>query len=234
MTLGFQIELGDAIEYTNRLADGSVDLVVTDPAYESLEKHRATGTTTRLKRRWFPVVKNAIYPELFAELYRVLAKNAHCYVFTDMETMPHMVQAAEKAGFRFWKPLVWDKVSIGMGYHYRAQYEFILFFEKGKRRLADLGVSDVMRVRRVRTDFPTEKPRELITTLVKQSSAIGETVFDPFAGSASAGAAAFFTQRSFLGCDIDLFTVNEAKARLAALGWSETKVANYRVEVVSK
>ena len=29
--------------------------------------------------------------------------------------------------------------TIGMGYHYRARYEFILFFEKGKRRLNDLG-----------------------------------------------------------------------------------------------
>ena len=48
---------------------------------------------------------------------------------------------AERAGFRFWKPLVWDKKTIGMGYHYRARYEFILFFEKGKRRLNDLGIA---------------------------------------------------------------------------------------------
>ena len=30
------------------LKAGSVDLLITDPAYESLEKHRAVGTTTRL------------------------------------------------------------------------------------------------------------------------------------------------------------------------------------------
>ncbi|WP_366944968.1 hypothetical protein, partial [uncultured Bradyrhizobium sp.] len=41
----------------------------------------------------------------------------------------------EQAGFKFWKPIVWDKVQIGMGYHYRCRYEFVLFFEKGKRRL---------------------------------------------------------------------------------------------------
>ena len=51
---------------------------------------------------------------------------------------------AERAGFKFWKPLVWDKRTIGMGYHYRARCEFILFFEKGKRRLNDLGVADVL------------------------------------------------------------------------------------------
>lgn len=41
---------------------------------------------------------------------------------------------AEKMGFQVSEPIVWDKVAIGMGYHYRARYEFILFFEKGKRK----------------------------------------------------------------------------------------------------
>ncbi len=40
---------GDAVDWLRLLPDQSVDLVVTDPPYESLEKHRATGTTTRLK-----------------------------------------------------------------------------------------------------------------------------------------------------------------------------------------
>ena len=51
--------------------------------------------------------------------------------------------AAEQAGFKFWKPLVWDKCAIGMGYHYRARYEFILFFEKGKRKLNNLSIPDI-------------------------------------------------------------------------------------------
>ena len=41
-----------------------------------------------------------------------------------------------------------------MGYHYRARYEFILFFEKGKRRLNDLGVADVI----VRAAHPSRLP----------------------------------------------------------------------------
>jgi hypothetical protein len=46
----------------------------------------------------------------------------------------------EAAGFHFWKPLVWDKKAMGMGYHYRARYEFVLFFEKGKPKLARGGI----------------------------------------------------------------------------------------------
>ena len=42
----------DAVEYLRRIPTGSVDLVITDPPYESLEKHRAKGTTTRIGRDW--------------------------------------------------------------------------------------------------------------------------------------------------------------------------------------
>ena len=80
---------------------------------------------------------------------------------------------AEKAGFRFWKPLVWDKRTIGMGYHYRARYEFILFFEKGKRRLNDLGVADIISVPRIHGGYPAEKPVAVSEVLVRQSSRTG-------------------------------------------------------------
>jgi site-specific DNA-methyltransferase (adenine-specific) len=125
---------------------------------------------------------------------------------------------AEAAGFRFWKPLVWDKVTIGLGYHYRARYELILFFEKGKRRLADLAVPDILRARRVRGGYPTEKPVTLLRTLVTQSSDVGDTVVDPFVGSGSTGTAALSEDRAFLGADITEAALAVARPRLAALG----------------
>jgi site-specific DNA-methyltransferase (adenine-specific) len=146
---------GDAIEALRAIPSASVDLVITDPAYESLEKHRRIGTTTRLKvsksssNEWFDIFPNARFAELFAELHRVLKKNSHLYLYCDQETMFVAKPLAEAAGFKFWKPIVWDKQAIGMGYHYRARYEFILFFEKGKRRLADLGIPDVLSFKRI-------------------------------------------------------------------------------------
>tara|TARA_R110002167_G_scaffold262823_1_gene469498 strand:+ start:183 stop:509 length:327 start_codon:yes stop_codon:yes gene_type:complete len=92
---------------------------------------------------------------------------------------------AEKIGFKFWKPIVWDKMSIGMGYHYRARYEFILFFEKGKRKLKDLSVPDLLESKRVHRGYPTEKPVPLIEKLILQSSDPEELIVDPFFGSGS-------------------------------------------------
>lgn len=109
--------------------------------------------------------------------------------------------AAEKCGFKFWKQLVWDKQCIGMGYHYRARYEFILFFEKGKRKLNDLGVADVISEKRIARGYPTEKPVAISELLIKQSSSYGDLVVDCFAGSGSVGEAALKLGRKFIGND---------------------------------
>jgi hypothetical protein len=103
---------------------------------------------------------------------------------------------------------------IGMGYHYRSRYEFVLFFEKGKRRLLDLSVPDVIEQASVRAGYPTEKPVPLSKVFIRQSTLAGELVVDPFMGSASTGAASLSLSRSFLGCDISSAALEVAAARL--------------------
>ena len=220
----FELSALDAVRWLQGQPEESIDLVITDPAYESLEKHRAVGTTTRLKHSksssndWFKVFPNARFPELFQEVFRVLKRNAHFYLFCDAETMFIAKPEAERAGFRFWKPLVWDKRQIGMGYHYRARYEFILFFEKGKRRLNDLGISDVISVPRIHRGYPAEKPPAVSEVLVKQSSEPGETVADPFMGSGSVGVAAVRLGRRFAGTDLNPDAVRWSAERLRKFG----------------
>jgi len=209
----------DAVEWLKTKADESVDLVITDPPYESLEKHRSIGTTTRLKisnsssNEWFEIFPNSRFPELLFEIYRVLKKNSHFYLFCDQETMFHIKPLAEKEGFKFWKPLVWDKRAIGMGYHYRARYEFILFFEKGKRKLNNLSIPDILEFKRVWKGYPTEKPVKLIEQLIEQSSTQEDLVIDPFFGSGSTLIAAHNLNRLFEGSDTSLLAHNYIKNR---------------------
>jgi site-specific DNA-methyltransferase (adenine-specific) len=125
---------------------------------------------------------------------------------------------AERAGFRFWKPLVWDKKTIGMGYHYRARYEFILFFEKGKRRLNDLGIADIISVPRVHRGYPAEKPPAVSEVLINQSTVAGELVADPFMGSGSVGVAALRAGRRFTGTDLNPQAVRLTADRLRQFG----------------
>ncbi|MCD9555380.1 DNA-methyltransferase [Photobacterium carnosum] len=203
-----QLYQQDAVEWLSSLTDNSIDLLITDPPYESLEKHRKIGTTTRLKNsksssnQWFDIFPNQRFQTLLEQAYRVLKPNSHFYLFCDQETMFYIKPIAEQAGFKFWKPIVWDKVAIGMGYHYRARYEFILFFEKGKRKLANLSIPDVLEFKRVYRGYPTEKPVPLIKILIEQSSVIGDIVVDPFFGSGSTLVAAQQLQRQAWGNDI--------------------------------
>ncbi|MCD6496796.1 MAG: site-specific DNA-methyltransferase [Deltaproteobacteria bacterium] len=233
-TCKFRLSMIDAVEFLRALPDSSIDLIITDPPYESLEKHRAVGTTTRLKHSkassndWFEILRNERFPELFTEMYRVLGKNTHLYLFCDQETMFVAKPIAELVGFKFWKPLVWDKKKIGMGYHYRARYEFVLFFEKGKKKLNNLGIPDIIEVPRIYRGYPTEKPAEVSEVLIEQSTTPGELVVDPFMGSGSVGVAAARLGRNFLGNDTCEEAVRISEERLLAADaklW-EPKVAD--------
>jgi site-specific DNA-methyltransferase (adenine-specific) len=220
----FELAEVDAVDWLRSLPSASADLMITDPPYESLEKHRAIGTTTRLKHSkassndWFAIFPNARFPEFFGAAYRVLKKNAHLYLFCDSETMFVAKPIGEACGFKFWKPLIWDKRRIGMGYHYRSRYETILFFEKGKRRLSDLGVPDIIETPRVHNGYPTEKPVEVAEVLVRQSSATGDIVLDPFMGSGAFGVAAAKLSRHFAGTDMSREACTVARTRLTATG----------------
>lgn len=213
----------DVFDMLGELSEESVDLIVTDLPYESLEKYRKIGTTTRLKNsksssnEWFKVFPNSKFESLFGEFYRVLKKNTHLYMFCDHETSFIMKPEGEKVGFKFWKPIIWDKEKIGMGYHYRAQYEMIMFFEKGKRKLNNLSISDVISVPRVWRGYPTEKPVKVSEILIKQSTEEGGTVLDPFMGSGSTGVAAIKNGRKFIGCDVSEKAFNIAKERIKTI-----------------
>jgi site-specific DNA-methyltransferase (adenine-specific) len=221
----FRIHQCDAVQWLSDLVPESIDLIVTDPAYESLEKHRAVGTTTRLKKAWFEIFPNERFPALFAAMYHALKQNSHLYVICDETTADIVKPIGRAAGFTFWKSIVWDKRKIGMGYHYRAKSEWCLFFEKGKRKLHDLGIADVLegpdcgpdwiKADGIRNGYPTQKPIELLKVLIGQSSDPGSVVADPFGGSFSTGQAAALLGRHFAGCDISKDAVEAGRRKLA-------------------
>lgn len=135
----FHLAQGDAVAWLRAMPSESIDLVVTDPPYESLEKHRAIGTTTRLKHSkassndWFSIFPNDRFPELFEQVYRVLKRNTHFYLYCDPETMFVAKPLAERAGFKFWKPIIWDKC-LGP--------DTLVWTTRGVQRIADIVPGD--------------------------------------------------------------------------------------------
>lgn len=152
---------------------------------------------------------------IFAQLYRVLAADRCAYVFCDERAKRIFDAAAEAAGFRLLKPIIWNKGRVGLRSRWRSQYESVCWYEKGhplEPSIKNWGnVRDHPRVR----GYPTEKPVSFLRELITQSSAPGWSVLEPFCGSGNVGRAAAQLGRPGLLCDIDTKTA-ESRLRIEA------------------
>lgn len=185
----------DARLWLPTLPGESVDLVLTDPPYRF---ERSAGRF----QHWFAEIADEEWPVVFAELYRILCPDRHAYVFADRRVLPLFEEAAAQAGFRVRGALVWDKVHLGLGDGWRSRYEYIGWYEKGRRPLRTRDQANVLRYPRPR-GYPTEKPVPLLKHVIEQASEPGELVLDPFCGSGSCGQAARELRRRALLCDVD-------------------------------
>lgn len=70
----------------------------------------------------------------------------------------------------------------------------------------------------VRTDYPTQKPEELLMKLIRASTSPGDLVFDCFMGSGTTQAVAMKLGRRFIGADINLGAVQTTTKRLLSVG----------------
>lgn len=218
----------DAILLLEWLTPGSVNCIITDPAYVSLEKHRAVGSAKcRRLTSWFPLFQNERYERFMAAAYRALANNSHCYIMCDEETADIIKPIGIAAGFKFWKSVIWDKVVRGQGYHYANTHESVLFFEKGARQLNDRKHVSVVRnipklmgggpkrgvERKLGELYPTEKPVPLYWYFLENSISQGDLVVDPFCGSGNSALAALSLGCRYIGGDISQAAMRETQHR---------------------
>jgi DNA modification methylase len=67
-----------------------------------------------------------------------------------------------------------------------------------------------------RSDYPTQKPEELIARIIDASSNLGDLVFDCFIGSGTTAAVAQKIGRRWIGCDINNGAIQTTAKRLQA------------------
>ncbi len=226
-----ELVLGNCLELLCNYPNGAFDLIVTDPPYRTTKRGNKGGTggmfAKKLNNQGSAFKFNNISCEDYApEFYRLLKDGSHCYVMTNHTNLIHMLNTFTQSGFHFIKSLIWNKGNKIVGNYYMSQFEYILFFRKGRGvRINHCGTSDILSVPNVKTKgdnnenlHDTEKPVELMRILIENSSKLGDKVLDPFVGIGSTALACKNSNRNFLGIEIDPHYFKIAKERLKENG----------------
>ena len=113
----------------------------------------------------------------------------------------------EAIGFK--QAVVWDKGGLGMGWHYRRNYELVLVGEKPGAACKWYGgnsQANVVRINGIKPaadEHPTPKPVELPSLFIGLHSQPGELVLDPFMGAGTTLVAAKNLGRRAIGIEIE-------------------------------
>ncbi len=227
LSTGYRLLLTDCVKIIKTIPDESIDLIVTDPPYQTTRRGKAGNSGGMLQKDIFNkgqvFTYNDIDCEKYApEFYRILKDGSHCYVMTNHVNLLHMLNTFMDVGFHFIKSLIWDKGNKIMGQYYMSQFEYILFFRKGKgKKINHCGTSDILSVKNIKTKgidgknlHDTEKPIELMKILIANSSKENDIVIDPFMGIGSTGIACKQLHRRFIGIEIDRKYYHIAKERI--------------------
>ena len=218
---------GNCLDTLKNIPNESIDLIVTDPPYPTTSRGNAGNSGGMLqkdinKKGKVFTYNNINCKEYAPEFYRLLKDGSHCYVMTNHINLIDMLNTFTDVGFHFIKSLIWNKGNKIMGQYYMSQYEYILFFRKGKgKKINNCGTSDILSISNKKTKdkdgkniHDTEKPVELMEVLVNNSSQENELVLDPFMGVGSTGIACIKNKRNFIGIEIDEKYFNIAKERI--------------------
>ncbi|MEW5933627.1 MAG: DNA methyltransferase [Bacillota bacterium] len=219
---------GDARELVQSVANGSVQLLLTDPPY---------GMEYRSNRRWASEAPGEILndgaDEAFSLIEDVLRKavpklqdHAHVLVFCSWRGEPRVRQVLEAVGLSVKGSLVWVKEEHSAGDvrgGFAPRHERIVHAVKGSPEVTPRR-ADVFQVPRARRDLhPAEKPVELLRQLIECTTREGDLVLDPFAGVASTLVAALELDRQFAGFELDAEYYERGRERL--LRAAEEKVS---------
>ena len=211
----------DCIEGMEKLGNKSIDLVITDPPY-------TTPIITGFGRQIINNVGDLSIQENFMRLIkksfeRILSDRAVVLIFCDDNYYPSIYRA-----FYEWNTknlIIWDKGKIGMGKPIRKQHELIFYTTQTPWGASDRICSpiknkhfpSVISFKSVVSDdklIGSDKPIDLIESLIKCFSKDDYVIFDPFMGSGTTAVACKHLERHYLGFEINPEYCKIAEKRL--------------------
>lgn len=212
---------GDCLIEMNNLENGSIDLVITDPPYGidySSNRSEFSEHVTKEKISNDSDLKQSLVltDKALEILSEKTKENAHVYLFTAWSVYPEFKEIVSKY-FNVKNAIIWDKGNHGTGDlegSWGNRYEMVIFATKGNRKLVKrkADIINVSRGSSANYIHPTQKPTELIKTLLEASAHTKDTMIDPFMGSGSSiKAAKEFGDINYIGIELDAQIFEKAK-----------------------
>ena len=221
------------------IPDKSIDLVLTDPPYglnynngdlANMRESAFGGDVSRQVAR--PIVNDDedTANRLFQDMLKVsgqklLKGGACCCCCCGGGPKPLFAKWTlwmdEFIGFK--QAVVWDKGGLGMGIHFRRNYEFMLIAQNGSPAHRWNGGNDTPNVWQIpkiipqEYEHPTAKPELLMEFTVNLFSNPDDIVLDPFMGCGTTLRAAKNLSRKCIGIEIE-----EKYCEIAARRCSQT------------
>lgn len=203
----------DCLDGLKLIPTASVKLIVADPPYfQGMTHNGQRGAFVDL------AICKPFFKELFTQFKRILNPQGECYCFTDWR------------GYAFYYPLfdailgarnliVWDKIS-GAGNFYAFTHEFIMFHcvennarKKGVNIWRSPGFAGGAKLTNGEKVHGTQKTLEIIEKIVREGSAPGDIVVDPFMGSGTTAVVCKKLNRLYYGFELDETNIDVANAR---------------------
>ena len=216
----------DCLKVLPTIPDKSIDLILTDPPYKMTSRGN-TGTTggmltKNINKKGKVFNNNDInISEWLPECFRILKESSHIYIMTNHINLHEYLNTIKNVGFHFIKSLIWNKGNKIMSPYYMSQFEYILFCRKGSaKKINNCGTSDIINIpnKKEKKDgknlHDTEKPIELMRILIENSTNENDVVLDPFMGIGSTIIASKYSNRKFIGIEIDNEYFKIAKNRI--------------------
>lgn len=213
------------------LQNESVDLILIDPPYEisrptNFQSGEKTGRDVdrfRISMDFGEWDKNfSGLNSVIKEGYRVLKKGGTCICFYDLwkiETLKNIYESNKYKQIRFIEWLKTNPVPINSKINYLSNArEIAVSAIKVSKPTFNSSYDNALYRFPICRDkgrfHPTQKPLDLIKELIIKHSNEGDVVLDCFAGSCTAGVAAYQLNRKFIGCEIDTDYYNQSLERL--------------------
>jgi site-specific DNA-methyltransferase (adenine-specific) len=144
------------------------------------------------------------------KLIKLMKNDTQFYIFTNDKNINYYMTTLLEHGLKIYKNLIWVKDNKIMGRYYMSQKEYIIFGRFNKEKVInDCGTPDIL-------VFPnykdknflgenyndTQKPLELLETLIKNSTNKGELVLDIMMGTGTTNIASKRLDRRSIGIDL--------------------------------